>query len=52
MPYDRKIYELEFPHRAVAVYLYLKDRADKEGTCYPAIGTIARKLHFSVMLIP
>lgn len=38
MLYDRKIYESELPHRAVAVYLYLKDRADKEGTCYPAMA--------------
>lgn len=48
---DRKIYEAELPHRAVAVYLYLKDRADKEGTCYPAIGTIARELHLSVSTV-
>ena len=44
----KEIYETELPHRAVAVYLYLKDRANKEGTCYPAIGTIARELHLSV----
>ena len=43
----KEIYETELPHRAVAVYLYLKDRANKEGTCYPAIGTIARELHLS-----
>ena len=51
MPYDRKIYESELPNRAVAVYLYLKDRADKEGTCYPAIGTIAKELHLSVSTV-
>ena len=39
----RKIYEADLPHRAVAVYLYLQDRANAEKTCYPAIGTIARK---------
>lgn len=43
----KEIYEAELPHRAVAVYLYLKDRANREGTCYPAIGTIARELHLS-----
>lgn len=51
MAYDKKIYEAELPHRAVAVYLYLKDRANKEGTCYPAIGTIARELHLSVSTV-
>ena len=47
----REIYEAELPHRAVAVYLYLKDRADQEGTCYPAIGTIAKELHLSVSTV-
>ena len=47
----KEIYETELPHRAVAVYLYLKDRANKEGTCYPAIGTIARELHLSVSTV-
>ena len=27
--------------------MYLADRADKEGKCYPAIGTIARELKLS-----
>ena len=45
----KEIYETELPHRAVAVYLYLKDRANKEG--YPAIGTIARELHLSVSTV-
>lgn len=27
--------------------MYLKDRADKDGRCWPAIGTIARELHLS-----
>lgn len=43
----KKIYEVGLPHRSVAVYLYLKDRANKEGICYPAIGTIARELSLS-----
>nr|WP_303740747.1 helix-turn-helix domain-containing protein [Lutispora saccharofermentans] len=34
-------------HRARAVYMYLHDRADKDGKCYPAIGTIARELKLS-----
>ena len=35
------------PHRAKAVYMYLQDRSDKKGQCYPAIGTIARELNLS-----
>lgn len=51
MTYNRKIYETDLPHRAIAVYLYIQNRADKEGTCYPAIGTIARELHLSVSTV-
>lgn len=29
------------------VYLYLADRADKDGYCFPAINTIARDLSIS-----
>ena len=43
----REIYESDLPHRAVALYLYLKDRADRDGKCFPAIGTIARELNLS-----
>ncbi len=51
MTYDRKIYEADLPHRAIAVYMYLQNRADKKGTCYPAIGTIAKELHLSVSTV-
>lgn len=27
--------------------MYLKDRSNKDGKCWPAIGTIARELHLS-----
>jgi predicted transcriptional regulator len=27
--------------------MYLRDRCDKDGKCYPAIGTIARDLKLS-----
>lgn len=42
-----KIYQLELPHRAIAVYCYLYDRANKEGECWPAIPTIAREIKLS-----
>ena len=47
MGYFTSLYSSELPHRAVAVYMYLKDRSDKDGKCYPAIGTIARELKLS-----
>ncbi|OLN31347.1 helix-turn-helix domain-containing protein [Desulfosporosinus metallidurans] len=47
MGYFSSLYASELPHRAVAVYMYLHDRADKGGKCYPAIGTIATELKLS-----
>lgn len=35
------------PHRAKSVYMYLKDRSDKEGKCWPGIKTIATDLKLS-----
>ena len=51
MTYDRKIYEADLPHRAIEVYIYLQNRANKEGFCYPTIGTIAKELHLSVSTV-
>ena len=47
MGYFSSLYSSELPHRATAVYMYLHDRADKDGKCYPAIGTIAKELKLS-----
>ena len=47
MSYFTSIYASDLPHRAKSVYMYLRDRADKDGKCYPAIGTIARELKLS-----
>lgn len=41
------LYRLELPHRAVAVYLYLYERANRDGECWPAIPTIAAELKLS-----
>lgn len=41
------LYRMELPHRAVAVYIYLSDRANKEGQCWPAVPTIAREIKLS-----
>lgn len=45
------LYRSELPHRAVAVYIYLFDRANKEKQCWPAIPTIANELHLSVSTV-
>ncbi len=37
----------ELPHRARAVYMYLKDRAGKGTDCWPAVNTIASDLQLS-----
>lgn len=43
----RNIYASDLSHRARSVYMYLKDRADREGRCWPAIKTIALELGLS-----
>ena len=43
----RNIYSSDLSHRARAVYMYLKDRADRDGKCWPAIKTIAKELGLS-----
>lgn len=43
----KKLYQSELPGRAIAVYLYLRGRANKEGFCWPAIPTMARELKMS-----
>ena len=42
------LYSIEgINNRAIIVYLYLNDRANKEGICWPGINTIATDLHRS-----
>ena len=41
------IYRTELPHRAVSVYIYLLDRANKDGECWPAIPTMSKELKLS-----
>ena len=41
------LYRTDLPHRAVSVYIYLADKANKNGECWPAIPTIARELKLS-----
>lgn len=41
------LYQLDLPHRAVAVYTYLHDRANKNGECFPSVNTIAGDIKLS-----
>ena len=41
------IYQEDLSARAKLVYMYLKDRANKEGQCWPAIRTIGTDLGLS-----
>lgn len=46
-PPPKRIYQSDLPSRAIAVYLYLRGRANREGACWPAIPTMARELKMS-----
>ena len=35
----KRLYQSDLPNRAIAVYLYLRGRANKEGFCWPAVPT-------------
>ena len=39
--------EEHLSHREKAVYIYLRDRADASGVCWPGIKTIARDMNLS-----
>ena len=39
--------DTELPHRALSVYMYLRDRSDAESKCWPGLNTIASDLHLS-----
>ena len=45
--YDPIYHDQELTHRAKMVYIYLKDHANKEGTCWPGINTIAAGVSLS-----
>ena len=47
MGYFNTIYSSDLPHRARTVYMYLKDRTNKDGVCWPSIRTIAGELRLS-----
>lgn len=48
MGYFESIYaDTELPHRCKTVYIYLRDRANASGSCWPGIKTIASDLGLS-----
>ena len=48
MSYFDSIYaDTLLPPRAVSVYMYLKDRSNSAGSCWPGIKTIAGELGLS-----
>ncbi|MBE6910597.1 MAG: helix-turn-helix domain-containing protein [Ruminococcaceae bacterium] len=48
MSWNERIYADErLTHRARAVYMYLRDRADADGKCWPGVKRIASDLHLS-----
>ncbi len=47
MGYFSAIYTDNLPHRAKAVYMYLRDRANEKGACWPGINRIASDLEMS-----
>ena len=48
MSWNERIYaDTELSHRARTIYMYLRDRADAEGKCWPGVKRIASDLHLS-----
>lgn len=45
------LYKSNLPHRARAVYLYLEQRANKDGICWPSQKRIAKDLGMSVSTV-
>ena len=47
----RDIYDQKLPSRAKVVYIYLCDRANNEGSCFPSHRKIAKDLGLSVSTV-
>lgn len=45
------LYQIDLPHRAVAVYTYLHDRANKNGEWWPSVKTIAGDIKLSPVTV-
>ena len=47
MIFPRRIYDLGLSHKAVSVYCYLANCADKKGECFQSVRRIAEDLKVS-----
>ena len=47
----KNLYKEDLPPRAKTLYMYLTDRADKNGECWPAIKTISRDTSMCVTTV-
>jgi len=47
MSWFDSIYAQDIPHRALAVYIFLKDKANRSGESWYAVGTMAKMLKLS-----
>lgn len=45
------LYQQDLPPRAKTVYMYLKDRSNADGECWPAVKTIAKDTSLSVSTV-
>ena len=45
------LYQMNLPHRAIAVYTYLYDRANKNGECWPSVNKIAGNIKLSPAIV-
>lgn len=51
MSFFGNLYQQDLPPRAKTVYMYLKDRSNKDGECWPAVKTIAKDTSMSVSTV-
>ena len=51
MSFFGNLYHEELTSRAKTIYMYLKDRSNKGGECWPAVKTIAKDTSLSVSTV-
>ncbi len=51
MSFFGNLYREEIPSRAKTVYMYLQDRSNAQGECWPSIKTIAKDTSMSVSTV-
>ncbi|WP_455795728.1 helix-turn-helix domain-containing protein [Clostridium butyricum] len=51
MSFFGTLYQEDLPPTSKTVYMYLKDRSNKDGECWPAIKAIAKDTSLSVSTV-